>query len=160
MSKQVQILNSIYNIPEVGEDQWGEETTALLEALADAIGSVVGPSDILVKEALLSNNQSVRTPINGFVFDSTTVQNIVANGVIIRKYPDILAKPAKKDTFIMNGASFDGSVSYNTTYIGDDAGVTLFCRDDGQIEYTSTNDSDTESIFIRFYGKAIVATEE
>lgn len=160
MSIKVQLAGRWYNIPVVGENKWGEETTALLQGIVDSLSSIVGPADILTREALLANNVSVPIEVNGLRFDTTSVQNIEVNGVIVRTFPEVLAIEPKKDTFTIIGAAYQGKLEYNITYSGDDAGVLLQGRDDGQFTYTSTDVLNTESIFMKFYGKAVVATEE
>lgn len=158
MSIEIRIGNSIHVIPEEGNNKWGEETTATLVALATALQDVVGPQDIVTKESILANGTLTRTPINGFKFDTSLVQSIDATAVIVRIYPDILALEPKKDTVIIDASAYDGTVDYAVRYVGNDAGVTIFVRDDGQFEYTSIDDPLTSSILIKFKGSAIVQT--
>lgn len=155
---KVQIGNAIYEIPEQGNSRWGEKTTEVLLALVDALSNVVGPEDILTKEALLSNNVSTRTPINGFKFDTTLIQQCIASGVIVRTFPEELELEPMKDAFVIEAASFNGSFDYHIRYIGNDAKVKLYATEDGQFEYTSENVENTASIFIKFKGNAISST--
>lgn len=159
MSIEVEINNTIYKIPIYGENKWGEETTALLQALSTALSNVIGPQDILTREALLSNDVSTPTPINGLKFDTSVVQNSIVNGIIVRKFPDVLLIPPTQDTFIIESASFEGKMEYSIRYIGSDTKVKIIGQDNGQFLYTSEDVENTESIFIKFYGKAIVEEE-
>lgn len=159
MSKDVQIGNSIYKIPVYGENKWGENTTALLEALVNTVSNIVGPQDIPIKEATLSNNVSSPLPINGLKFDTSIVQTSVVNGVIVRTFPALLLIEPTQDTFVIEGTSFEGKVEYAVRYTGSDAKVNITGDDDGQFYYTSENVANTESLFVKFYGKAIVDTE-
>ena len=156
MSIEVTINNTVYKIPKYGENKWGEETTALLEGLSQALASVVGPEDILTREALLLNNQTTPQVINGFKFDTSVVQSISCSGVIVRKFPDILMIPPTQDTFSITGCSFEGKLEYSITYTGSNAGVKIIGQDNGQFLYTSENVANTESIFIKFKGSAII----
>lgn len=156
MSIEVEINNTIYKIPVYGENKWGEDTTALLEALTTALSNVLGPQDILTKEALLANNVSVPAPISGLKFDTSVVQNSIVNGIIVRSFTAVSGKPPTQDTFIIESCSFEGKMEYSIRYIGTDPQVKVIGQDNGQFLYTSEDDPDTESIFIKFYGKAIV----
>jgi len=159
MSIEVEINNTIYKIPVYGENKWGEETTALLQALSTALANVIGPQDILTRESLLANNTITPTPINGLKFDTSVVQNSVVNGIIVRIFPSILSIPPTQDTFTIESASFEGKMEYNIHYVGSDAKVKIIGQDNGQFLYTSEDVPNTESIFIKFYGKAIVDDE-
>ena len=155
MSKTVQIDNTIYKIPVYGENKWGEDTTALLEAITEALSNAVGPQDILTKESTLSNNITIPSAVVGFKFNSAIVQNIECYGVIVRTFTDLSGKSPKSDTFEIKGSCFQGKVKYNVKYTGDDPGVKLTVGNDGQVSYTSSNDADTTSLFMKYYAKAI-----
>jgi len=159
MSIEVQIDNTIYKIPIYGENKWGENTTALLEALAQAISSVVGPQDILTRESILANNQTTPAPINGMRFDTSRVESGTINGVIVRIFPEALSLEPKQDTFFIESASYQGKLEYSIRYTGSDAGVRIIGQDNGQFLYVSTDVTNTESIFIKFRGSAIVSDE-
>lgn len=155
MSIEVEINNTVYKIPVYGENKWGEETTALLEALSEALSNVVGPQDILTRETTLTNNTITPTPINGMKFDTSIVQSSSITGIIVRKFPDILLIPPTQDTFSIESTSFEGVLEYSIRYVGSDAKVKITGQDNGQFLYTSEDVANTESIFIKFFGKAI-----
>lgn len=159
MSKEVQIGNAIYEIPVYGENRWGEKTTALLEALTASLSNLVGPQDILTKEANLANNVSIPAPINGMKFDSSIVQSALIEGVIVRIFPTVTMIEPMQAKFTIQCASYKGKIEYCVSYVGN-AGVRLTAQDDGQFYYTSENIVDTESIFIQFYAKATVEVED
>ena len=157
MAKEVIIKNSVFSIPSVGENRWGEKTTALLEAMATLLSSIVGPQDILVRESVLSNNVTEPTLVNGLRFDTSVVESSKVEGVIVRSFPELLSLPTKQDTFTIESCSFEGVLEYSIRYTGSDAGVKLIGNDNGQFTYTSDDVENTESI--KFYGKAIVQDE-
>lgn len=157
MSKEVQIGNSIYKIPVYGENKWGENTTALLEALTNAISNVVGPEDILTQEAILANNVTTPAPINGLKFDTSIVENGVINGIVVRIFTGVSGKVPTQDSFVIESASYQGELEYTIRYQGSDAKVKIIGQNNGQFQYTSEDVIDTESIFIKFYGKAIIS---
>lgn len=159
MSIEVEIDNTIYKIPVYGENKWGENTTALLEAIANALASIVGPQDILIREAVLANNQTTPAPINGLRFDTSVVQSSSVNGVIVRIFPEALLIEPTQDTFFIESTSFEGKMEYSIRYTGSDAKVKIIGQDNGQFLYTSEDVANTESIFIKFRGSAILDTE-
>lgn len=159
MSIEVEIDNTIYKIPVYGENKWGEETTALLEAMANALASIVGPQDILIREAVLANGQLTPAPIAGLRYDTSVVQSSSTNGVIVRIFPSALMIEPKQDTFFIESTSFEGKMEYSIRYTGSDAGVTIIGQDNGQFLYVSTDVTNTESIFIKFRGSAIISDE-
>lgn len=160
MGIKVQIANSIHEVPVQGEPKWGEKTTDVILALVDVASNLIGPADILIKESTLSNNITSPSPINGFKFDTTIVQSISATAIIVRTFPEVLELPALQDTVVLEGSTYQGEVFYSVRYTGNNAGVKLTLLSDGQIEYTSLDVANTENIFIKFTGRAIVATEE
>lgn len=159
MSKDVQIGNAIYKVPVYGENKWGENTTALLEAIAATLLNVVGPQDIPIQETILANNVTTPATVNGLKFNTGIVQTGVINGVIVRIFTDASLKVPTQDSFVLECCSYEGKMEYTPRYQGSDAKVTLYGQDNGQFTYTSENISDTESIFIKFYGKAVLAEE-
>jgi hypothetical protein len=157
MSKEVQIGNAIYKIPVYGENKWGENATALLEAITNAVSNIVGPEDILIQEAILANNITTPTAINGLRFNTAVVENGVINGIIVRVFTLASGKLPTQDSFVIESASFEGKLEYTVRYQGSDAKVTIIGQDNGQFQYISEDVADTESMFCKFYGKAIIS---
>lgn len=159
MSKEVQIGNAIYEIPVYGENRWGEKTTALLEALTSSLSNLVGPQDILTRESNLANNVTTPAPINGLKFQTDIVESSIVEGVIVRIFTEASMTEPMQCKFTIPSASYQGKLDYSVMYVGD-AGVRITAQDDGQFYYTSLDIVDTESIFVKFYGKSIIKTEE
>lgn len=156
MSKDVQIGNAIYKVPVYGENKWGENTTALLEAIATTLLNIVGPQDIPIQETILANNVTVPAPINGLKFNTGIVQKGTIEGVIVRIFTEASLKVPTQDSFVVECATYEGTMEYSPRYQGTDAKVTLIGNNNGQFTYTSEDVLDTESIFIKFQGSAIV----
>lgn len=156
MSKDVQIGNAIYKVPVYGENKWGENTTALLEAITATLLNVVGPQDIPIQETILSNNVTVPAPINGLKFNTGVVQKGTIEGVIVRIFTAASLKAPTQDSFVLECCTYQGKMEYTPRYQGSDAKVTLYGQDNGQFTYTSENVVNTESMFIKFFGSAII----
>ena len=156
MSKDVQIGNAIYKVPVYGENKWGENTTALLEAIATTLLNIVGPQDIPIQETILANNVTTPTAINGMKFNTGIVQKGVIEGVIVRIFTDASLKVPTQDSFILQCATYEGTMEYSPSYQGTDAKVTLIGNNNGQFTYVSADVADTESIFVKFYGSAVI----
>ena len=84
MSIEKKIGNTTYKVPVNGENRWGERMTSIIVALIDVVNKLIGPYDILTREAILTNGRATPQIVNGFRFDTSVVQNIRADGVIVR----------------------------------------------------------------------------
>ncbi len=153
MSKTVQIGSNIYTIPEQGTNpQWGEDLTAYLEAIADALANVQGPNDILVTSANLANNQTSFANVSGLQFNTAEVQSVEINYLVIRTYDSGTSVVTESGKILGN---YDGSTfSIATQHIGD-AGITFDITNTGQVQYKSTDLTNHVSSVIRFTGKTI-----
>lgn len=153
MPKLLQIGNQTFEYPEQGDGVWGEEATAWAEAVTDALATVQGPEDILLTEALLTNGSSGN--ISGLAFDTSTVQQIVVEGLIVRTYID--ATPTEAEAVIAVGAYNGTTFNLSVEMTGNDTGVTIDVDNSGQFTYIAENKVNTDSIVIKFKGKAIIA---
>jgi hypothetical protein len=153
MAKLLQIGNQTFEIPEQGDSGWGEETTAYLEAIADALATVQGPEDILLTEALLTNGSSGN--ISGLTFDTSVVQQVLVEGLIVRTYLD--ATPTEAEAFVALGSYNGTTFSISVESSGNDTGVSIDIDNTGQFTYDASNKANTDSIVIKFKGKAIIA---
>jgi hypothetical protein len=153
MTIKLQVGNTIHEFPVHGDINWGESVTDWAQAVTDALATVQGPQDILITEALLANNQVTPAIISGLAFNTAVVQQIVVEALIIRTFTDMT--PTRAETAISIGA-YNGSVfSISTEYVGDECGVILDCNNSGQFTYTSSDVPNTDTITIKFKGKAI-----
>jgi hypothetical protein len=153
MTVKLQVGNTIHEFPVQGDINWGESVTDWAQDVTDALATVQGPQDILITEALLTNNQVTPDIISGLSFNTAVVQQIQVDALVIRTFTD--ATPTRAENVIVNG-SYNGSVfSIACEYIGDECGVILDCNNSGQFTYTSTDVVNTNTLTIKFKGKAI-----
>jgi hypothetical protein len=153
MSKTLQIGNQTFEYPEQGDGTWGEEASSWAQAVTEALATVQGPEDILLTEALITNGSSGN--VSGLAFDTSLVQQIVVEGLLVRSYLD--ATPTEAEAFVATGA-YNGSVfNISMEYAGNDTGVVLDIDNAGQFTYVAENRAQTNTILIKFKGKAIIA---
>lgn len=137
MSDQVNLKNTIYLIPaNLEEPNWGESLTSYLKAIAEAINSISGPSDLIESSFTIDNNISSPTDVTGFFFDSTTVRSFAVRGNITRQHG---ASTFEYEEFTLVGL-FEDAAGWKLQREGlDDAGVDFTITSAGQVQYTSTN---------------------
>lgn len=86
MSKKVTIGTTTYNLPTEGSSPaWGEDMSAIIQALIDVANNSQGPNDILESSATIANSGTFPAQIPGFYFDPSTVRSFVAEYTISRK---------------------------------------------------------------------------
>jgi hypothetical protein len=153
MSKTLQIGNQTFEYPDQGDSNWGEESAAWASAVTEALATVQGPEDILLTEALLSNNSSGN--VSGLAFDTSVVQQVIVEGLLVRSFLD--ATPTQAEAFIATGAYNGTTFNISVESAGNDTGVILDIDNSGQFTYIAENRANTDTILIKFKGKAIIA---
>lgn len=153
--RTVQIGSDIYRIPIEGTSApWGQEVSDFLIGVADALGQVQGPNDILITSATLANNQSSAANIPGLVFSAGTVQAIDVTYLITRVYDGGASTIAESGKILGN---YDGTTfSISQQFVGN-SGVLLSILNSGQMQYTSSNLASHVSTTIKFSAKTIDA---
>lgn len=152
MSIRLTLGDSTFDIPTVGDPNWGEQVTLYLKKNSEILATIQGPQDILLTEAPLTNGATSQ-PINGLSFDTASVQQISVEGFISRSF--VAADPTV-DSFTCHG-TFDGTDFY-IDYVptGTDTKVQLDINAAGQFIYTAESVTDTTGITIKFKAKAII----
>lgn len=155
MAIRLRLGDEFFDIPTVGDSNWGEQVTLYLRKNSEIIATIQGPQDILLTEKPLSNGVNGQS-INGLKFDVSNIQQIEVDGIITRKYNT--AQTPKIDSFTCEGI-FDGTdFVISNEYIGTRAGVTLDIDNSGQficdVDYV-----DGTSVSIKFRAKAIIDVE-
>ena len=151
MSIRLRLGDEVFDIPTVGASNWGEQITLYLRKNSEIIATIQGPQDILLTEAPLTNGGSGN--IVGLTFDTSTIQQIIVDGIITRNF---LSGNPKVDSFRCEGIYDKTNFYIDTNFIGTDANVSLAINSAGQFTYTAEDVTDTESISIKFRAKAII----
>lgn len=156
MTKKLQVSDEVFEYPEQGDLNWAEGATGWAEKITEVVSNVVGPDDILLREAPLVNGQLTPANINGLTFDASRVQQTIVEGLLIREYTVGSGKPLEAESFraegVYTGTDFIISVSYDGN---EDVGVILDVDATGQFTYTSEDKTDTDTLTIKFRGQAI-----
>jgi len=153
----ITIGNQTFKLPIDGRGNWGEETTAILEALAEASQLIQGPNDVLLSTANLLNNQSAAVPVGTLTFNTGQVLGIQVDFFIRRTYTETLPTPTEV-TITENGillANYDGSNWKMSVESVGDTGIDLVISPSGTVQYTSTNLNGHISSIIRYKAKTI-----
>jgi len=150
----ITIGNQSFKLPIDGRGNWGEETTAILEALAEASQLIQGPNDVLLSTANLTNNQTVPAALGNLSFNTGQVLGIQVDFFIRRTY-----NPGSGEiTITENGillANYDGSNWKLSMESVGDTGIDLVISSSGVVQYTSTNLAGHISSIIRYKAKTI-----
>lgn len=173
MSKDLQIGSNIYEYPSPGEPAgWSEGASDWAEGVTNALATVQGPNDILLtSSSLIIPNGTPETEgpfnVNGFLFDSATVQGFDAQFLVTRTYTDGTPKEIESGDIIGNGA--DGEFRISISSIGD-VGISFSILSQseidalpipdsskvaGQVQYTLEERANTQNIQIKFKAKTI-----
>lgn len=155
MAIQLQLGDEIFEIPVVGDPNWGEAVTAYLRKNSEIIATIQGPQDILLTEAPLVN-AAVDQPIAGLSFDTSTLQQIEIKGIITRTFLAVTGLDPKVDSFKIEGM-YDGTNFYiENEFVGTDAQVSIDVENGGQFTYSADDVVNTETVSIKFKASAIV----
>lgn len=150
----ITIGNQTFKLPIDGRGNWGEETTAILEALAEASQLIQGPNDVLLSTANIVNGQSTSEPLGNLTFNTGQVLGVQIDFFVRRTY-----NPGSGETTITeNGillANYDGSNWKISAESVGDTGVDFIISPSGVVEYTSTDLDGHISSIIRFKAKTI-----
>jgi hypothetical protein len=152
MTIRLRLADEEFDIPNVGDNNWGEQVTLYLKKNSDVIATIQGPQDILLTEAPLADGGS--GPINGLAFDTSTIQQINVEGIIIRTFTT--AADPTTDSFVCEGVYDGANFFINPKYMGTDAKVTLDINNAGQFIYTAESVADTDTLVIKFKASAII----
>ncbi len=153
MSKLLQIGSTIYEIPEQGENpSWGEDTTAWICGVTEALTNVQGPNDILTTSAPIANNQTSQANISGLIFNSAQVESVEIDYEVIRTFNLGASKSVEMGKIM---AIFDGSDFIMSSETTGDSGIEIGVLSSGQFVYTSSDLTDHTSSFIRFKARTI-----
>lgn len=155
----VNIQGTEYKIPRADANPpYGEEFNDFLNALVNAINTLVGPADIKESAQTILNNQSSPINITLLNFDSSIVGSITVNYRVYRSTDTNHVSEAGDITFVYDPAASVGlkwskQREFSRVY----SGVDFFIADNGQVSYTSSNITGANySGLIKFKANAIL----
>jgi hypothetical protein len=138
MGKNVTINGTTYTIPDVGEENYGEELQEFLLEIVNVLNTVSAPLDISKTDFNFLNNNSTPAPITGLIFPTADVTKFKVEYLIQRTSPTENYTESGKLVGYQNATGWELSrvdVQNNIP----DIGVEFLIDNSGQILYTSTN---------------------
>ena len=141
MSITVTIGSDSYIIPTNNQNPgWGEETTDWMVKVSSTLNDNAGVNDKLLTSFNIANGQSTAASIIGCVFDIATVKSIQMTYMVIRtKGTNVLTETGTL-TALWNGVTW----KFGVEKIGD-AGMDFDILNSGQVQYFTTNMTDSGS---------------
>ena len=155
MTIRLRLGDETFDIPTVGDANWGEQVTLYLKKNSEIIATIQGPQDILLTSAKLNDGVGSQ-PINGLSFDTTSVQQVIVEGLITREFTALSGRTSTVDSFICNGVFDKNDFYMDFVPTGTDTKVELDVNAAGQFIYTAEADPDTLNLTIKFRAKAIL----
>lgn len=136
MAISVNINGTTYSIPTQGQSPpWGEDLTALLEALVDAVNSTTGSADILLTSFNVANSVAVAANVTGASFDSSQVRSAIISYSAYRSTTTNELSECGQIYITYSSLSATWDLSQN--YTGS-SGLVFTITPGGQIQYTSS----------------------
>jgi hypothetical protein len=157
MSKKLVVREEVFEYPDTGDINYGEEATGWAEEITDIAAEISGPGDIPTTEVVLTgtlNGDFVEGNVTGLNFDTSFVQRILVEGFITRNFVGG-GTPTRVESFVIEGA-YNGSVfNITTEFSGDDCEVE-FDTNGGQLTFSYLNIAGTDEVRVKYKAKAII----
>lgn len=142
MSIPIVINNKTFNYPSDAQDPgWGQEASDAFVEVANVLGTILAPGDILSTTFDISDDVTVATDIQGLAFDSSLNRSSKIEYSIYRTSTDNPSGHAEAGTItiVYDNLAASGQKWKMTQSKDGDAGVVLTVSDLGQFSYTSSN---------------------
>ena len=153
------LRDEVYNYPDTGDSNYGEDASGWVEEATDILGTVSGPGDIATTEVTLTGTDDgthINGNVTGMTFDTAYVQSIEVTGFITRDFSD--ATPTQVEQFTIKGA-FNGTVlNFTVDYSGDDAELE-FGITGGQFTFSYLKVVNTDTVKCKYEASAIVDSD-
>lgn len=137
------VNNQAISYPSPGDEPgWGEAGTQFAIEVAEVLGNIVGPDDILQTTFAIANNQASPANVVGFSFNTGTVRGAFVNYSIYRTSttnPSGFAEAGQMSLVYDNGAAPGSKWLLGIGNMVGNAGVNFTITDNGQLQYTSTD---------------------
>jgi hypothetical protein len=151
----ITIYNQTYKLPIDGMGNWGEEATAILEALSESLSLLIGPNDILPSSASINNN-ATNVNLGNVSLNLSQIRRLEFEYVVEREYGPESDKTVLTQSGVVTG-NYNPETSewlYSHEYEGF-AGVS-FDFVGNKIKYTSTSlPTDNYKGSAKFKGSAL-----
>ena len=143
VGNKIHVTNDLY----VGDEiQVSNKLSVGNSLYVNNVNITPSPGDLTEYSFYAANNQSSQASINGFYFDSLSVQSFIAQiTIILTRTTSVL-----RALVILKGVNTSYGWILRNEYIGDTTGIQFFCNNFGQINYTSTNITNWVSTKINF----------
>lgn len=156
MSKNLIVRDEVFEYPDTGDINYGEEATGWAEAITSVAEEVSGPGDIPTTEVQLIgtlNAGFVTGNVNRLVFDTSFVQRIEVVGFLTRSFDN--GDPALVEEFEIKGAYTGSQFNITVEFSGDDTEVE-FDTTGGQVTFKYLDVANTDQVRIKYNAKAII----
>lgn len=156
MTKIYVIEDEVFEYPDTGDINYGEEATEWAGEVTKVLGEIRGPGDITTTEVNLLGTDT-GTHIEGLVtnlkFDTAFVQSIDVKGFITVTYSD--ATPDKVEQFNIYGAYNGTEINFSTEFSGDDTDLE-FGVTGGQFTFKYLKNAAIDTVKIKYSATAKV----
>jgi hypothetical protein len=156
MSKNLVVGDEVYEYPDTGDINYGEEATNWAESITEIVQEIRGPGDIPITGISLigaSSGGFVTGDITKLTFDTAYVQRIEVTGFVTRTFSD--ATPTKVEGFVIEGAFNGSEINYTVEYSGEETELEITVSG-GQFGFKYKEIDHTDQVSIKFRGKAQV----
>jgi len=128
--------DEIYDYPDTGDINYGEEASGWVESATAILNGVSGPGDIPTTEVTLVGTlvgDRREGDVTNMTFNTAFVQSIEISGFIKRTYSD--ATPDQVEEFYIKGAYNGTTINFSVEYTGDDTEFE-FSSNGGQFKFS------------------------
>lgn len=156
MSKNLIVRDEVYEYPDTGDINYGEEATGWASALTSIAAEVSGPGDIPTTEVQLIgtlNSGYYEGDVNRLVFDTSFVQRIEVKGFLTRSFDN--GDPTKVEEFEIKGTYNGSQFNITVEFSGDDTDVE-FNTSGGQVTFRYLDVANTDQVRMKYNAKAII----
>ena len=147
--------DEVYQYPDTGDINYGEEASGWVEGATNLLNEVSGPGDIPTTQPPALSGATVSGRIEGNVpslsFDTAYVQSIAVSGFITRTYSD--ATPTQVEEFAISGIYNGTDILFSVEYTGDDTEFE-FSTVGGQFRFSYLIVANTDQVTIKYSAKA------